>query len=159
VELPEHTGEGRLAALVWAGDDEDPLGTSKFEVVGYGLLAFLRELESERQVERLVRLDIAGTTDFGIAEGESRRTQWRYEVQIGEVEPHLAIEPGYRRVDEPGVAFAELLQRGEDVGVQAGDPLDDLGIDARHVCRRELEASLFDRPCAKRAKVCSSSAP
>ena len=51
VQLPERARERRLAAVVRAGDDEDPLRLLEMEVVADDAAALAHELVRQREVE------------------------------------------------------------------------------------------------------------
>jgi hypothetical protein len=60
VQLTDHAGEGRLATLVGAGDDQDPLGAVKGEIIGDNRRALGHELVRKGQVDGLLGEDVSG---------------------------------------------------------------------------------------------------
>jgi hypothetical protein len=75
----------------------------------------------------------------GVAELQSRRLHRRDEVQVRGVELDLPVEGADGLVEIAGVPGAELIQRAELVGVQAGDQIHGALFDVVHL-RRAAEA-------------------
>ncbi len=160
VQLTEHPCECRLAALVGAGDDEDPFAAGEAEVVGDDRGSLGNELAGERDVE--AALDgavLAGFGDRRVAERESVPGQACLVFEVGEVELRFAVEAGDALVDETAVPGTELLEGAERRWVKTGEQPGDPRLDVIHRSRVERPSSGGSPPSRsrKRAKVSSTS--
>ncbi len=109
MELAEGAREGRLAALVGPGDDEDALGSVEAQVVADDRLPFAEQLVGEGEVEGPRRAESPSTPrrHRGKQNGRPASAKRADVVELGEVELDLAIEGEDRRVREPRLALAE----------------------------------------------------
>ena len=130
VELAEGPGEGGLASLVGAGHHEDALASFQMEVVGDHGPAPRDELAGQGQVEGAGGADLlrAGG-DLGIAEGQAGVAKRPDVAEVGEVELEFLVGAQDALVGERGVPAAVLVQGGELLREQPGDPFEDLGGD------------------------------
>ena len=121
VQLAEGAREGRLAAVVRAADHEDPFRPFQVEVVGDDRAAGGHQLVGQREIEGVLGGDLlrAGR-DARVAERQAGRLTAADQLEVGEVELHLTVEPPDRLVEVVPVASAVAGQHPEHVRVQLG---------------------------------------
>jgi hypothetical protein len=112
------------------GDDEDTLGGAQGEVVAHHAAVLTEQAQRQRHVERIDGAHVLALGHhLGEAEAQAPPLEPCGEVEVGQVELDLALEPRDAVVDEVGEAVAEGFERRERLGVEPGHQLEDGGLD------------------------------
>src|SRR6266700_3174641 len=107
MQLPKGASEGRLAALVWAADDDDPLFAAQDEIIADDRALGIDELLRQRQIKAVAIVHpLRHVGDVRVAELQSGMLEVLSVLQIRDIEMNFAIESCYRFVDEVSMPSA-----------------------------------------------------
>ena len=110
MQLPEHPRERRLATVVWATDNQDPLGIGDVEVIADDR-AVPDELGCQGQIECLRGAHILGSRrQPRVDKSQAARLQRLDVLQIREVELDFAVEAADGLVEIALVSRAVLVE-------------------------------------------------
>ena len=130
MQLAEHAGERRLAALVGTGNDEDALRAGQKEIVGHDGSPFADELARQREVECLAAVDLLRRLrELRLAEAQAGTPEFVDIREVGNVELDLAVEARNLFVKILRVRRAKGIEGAERVWMQHRHPIQHLGLD------------------------------
>ncbi len=123
-QLPERPGEGALATLVGAGDDDDPLPSREPEIVAHHSARLAGQPDGRRGVIGVLGVDIGELRgDLGIAARGPVFGELADESKIVEIEPQFGVESRDRGRDEIAMPFGVLFEPAERPGMLSGGQL------------------------------------
>lgn len=123
-QLPERPGEGALATLVGAGDDDDPLPSREPEIVAHHSARLAGQPDGRRGVIGVLGVDIGELRgDLGIAERGPVFGEFADESKIVEIEPQFGVESRDRGRDEIAMPFGVLFEPAKRPGMLSGGQL------------------------------------
>ena len=130
MQLAEHAGKRRLAALVRAGNDEDALPAGQEEIVGDDGSPFADELIRQREIEGFAAADLLGRLrELRLAEAQAEAPEFLDIREVGNVELNLAVEPRDLFVEILRVRRAKGVEGAECVWIQRRHPIQHLCLD------------------------------